>query len=203
MPPKATAWALAFGRDLVELAESHQSFDTVVPTRAGVYLWKLTLRPTISQRNDPVAFADWLNTLCMTPQGRAIESQLAHFIRLNGVEIRGRGLPDDKRAFFKAFLANAAARRWMLAFLDGLTAHMPAMYAGETENLSARARQHIVGESDFGAYVIDEPSLDWKNLDFHYVTVDHPHQGQASRARKSLEYVASCLTIAGFTRRPG
>lgn len=91
----------------------------------------------------------------------------------------------------------------MTRFLRGLNQHLPALYVGETQHLAVRVRQHIVGDSDFGGKVIENLNLSWQQLELYYASVEHPDETRATLARRSFEYLTSCVTLAGFTNRRG
>lgn len=91
----------------------------------------------------------------------------------------------------------------MTEYLSELSAHLPALYVGETDNLQQRVKQHIAGDSQFGAQIAAMEELDWRMMSLFYVKVDNQNLDFAAAARKSLEYVTTSLTIAGFTSRPG
>ena len=46
-------------------------------------------------------------------------------------------------------------RRWLCRFLRGLSNFVPPLYVGETNSLPTRAREHLAGESGFGAKILD------------------------------------------------
>ncbi|WP_156752892.1 GIY-YIG nuclease family protein [Mycobacterium sp. 1245801.1] len=196
-------WQSESGADLLDLYNGAEPLATLLPKCAAVYMWKLALAPGILQKADPDEYTTWLDRLCTIPLGRVADSQLSHYLRLSNVEIRGRGLPEPKKQFFRKFLSPNSARKWMTEYINELSAHLPALYVGETENLQQRITQHLSGESQFGAQVREAPELSWKMLRLYFVRIENRDSEFATAARRSLEYLTSSLTIAGFTIRPG
>ena len=199
----ASIWKSELGEDLVSELEITNNLKSILPNSPAIYLWKLRITPTPAQSASPISYTSWLTDLCSTPLGRVISKPLSHYLRLNDLELRGRGLPDEKKAFFLDFLSTRPARMWMTQFLRGLNQHIPALYVGETDQLANRAKQHITGESDFGQQIIDTMNVTWQQLELYYAPVKHPNEERATTARRSFEYITACLTIAGFTNRPG
>ena len=195
-------WAVAHGVDLVELYDSGQSFESALPATPAVYLWKLNIRASIAESAESLSMTNWLDRLCKLPLGRSHGVRVGHFLTLGDIELRGNGLPPDKKASFQNFLTKPANRRWLLGYLDELSAHMPALYVGETERLPQRVREHVAGASVFGAQVSEDPDLSWEALDLWYAPISACGE-QAVKARRSLEYLSTIMTLAGFTRRPG
>jgi predicted GIY-YIG superfamily endonuclease len=196
-------WQSESGTELLELFDGGESLGTLLPKCPAVYMWKLSLSPTVLQRSDAEEYTTWLDELCSLPLGRVLDTQISHFLRLSEVEIRGRGLTDEKKNFFRKFLAAGASRRWMTEYIAELSAHLPALYVGETENLQQRITQHIAGDSQFGLQVKSDAALSWRTMQLYYAEIAHKDATFAIAARRSLEYLTSSLTIAGFTTRPG
>lgn len=199
----APLWVQESGAELKQLYDGGESLGILLPRQPAVYIWKLTLTPDVLQKADPNEYTDWLNRLCSAPLGIVRDTQLSHYLHLSNIELRGRGLPDSKRRFFRSFLSNLTARRWMTQYLAELSTHLPALYVGEADNLQQRVRQHIAGESQFGAQIAAMGELNWQMMSLFYVKVDNGDSNAAAAARRSLEYLTTSLTIAGYTSRPG
>jgi len=200
---QTSLWHSESGADLLELYNAAEPLSTLLPNCAAVYMWKLALRPGILQKASPDEYVTWLDRLCRIPLGRVADSQLSHYLRVSNIEIRGRGLPEAKKHFFRKFLSPPPARKWMTEYINELSIHLPAIYVGETENLQQRITQHLAGDSQFGAQIRETPELAWDMLKLYFVKVENADAEFAAVARRSLEYLTSSLTIAGFTIRPG
>ncbi|MBE1548132.1 hypothetical protein GGC64_002140 [Mycobacterium sp. OAS707] len=198
-----TLWQSESGAELLDLYNGAEPLSVLLPKSAAVYMWKLSLTPGILQKTDPDEYTTWLDSLCSLPLGRIVDSQLSHYLRLSKVEIRGRGLPEQKKQFFRKFLSPPSARKWMTEYISELSGQLPALYVGETENLQQRVTQHLSGDSQFGAQVREIPELNWNMMRLYFVKIDNKDADFAAVARRSLEYLTSTLTIAGFTTRPG
>lgn len=207
MPPNKSSapslWRDEAGAELKELYDGGETLGTLLPSEPAIYLWKLSIAPSVLQRADPLEYAKWLDDLCSVPFGRVVDTQLCHYLLLAQIELRGRGLPPPKKRFFERFLTPGPARRWMTDYIAGLNSHLPSLYVGETDNLQNRILQHMAGDSVFGAQVREIPELDWRKLHLHYAVISNKNSEGATAARQAIEYLTSCLTIAGFTRRPG
>jgi hypothetical protein len=202
-PDTVSLWKSELGEDLVNELEVTNNLKSILPNSPAIYLWKLRITPTPAQSASPITYTSWLNDLCSTPLGRVISKPLSHYLQLNDLELRGRGLPDHKQAFFLEFLSTRPGRIWMTKFLRGLNEHIPALYVGETDQLATRTKQHLTGESDFGQQIIGTMDLTWRQLEIYYAPVTHANEERATAARRSFEYITACLTVAGFTNRPG
>lgn len=186
------------------MLQNGERLTWAVPETPGVYMWKISLRVPYYLQSDPQSFTAWLDRLCRMPNGAIGERRLGHSILLRGLEIRGGGLPSEKRNSLLGFLTTHQRRKWMVQLLEELSRSLPAIYVGETNDLAARAMQHMNGLSDFGAVVHESPDLDWADLDLHYLPIGSgENEERQAPFRKTLEYVFATLTIAGYTRRPG
>lgn len=194
-------WQRSRGEDLVELFREG-SLDDDLPKCQAVYLWKWNLRPSPAHHLSAKPFARWLSALIASPNGRASNVRLSHFLHLSQLELRGGRLSDTKVRALEQFLASPGNRGWMKRFLNELAPLSVGLYVGETMNLSARVRQHLEGDTDFGILVSEHPLLAWENLDLHFCDLG-PQSSESTEIRKTIEYITAVLTVAGFTQRPG
>jgi hypothetical protein len=196
-----TRWGNVRGEDLVELDQDGE-LATALPERAAIYLWKWSLRPRPADTLTPDSVVTWIDEAVSVPRGVATQVRASHFAWVNELELRAGSLRPDKRAALRRFAEKPGNRRWLGTFLEQLGAHTPALYAGETGHLPTRIRQHLRGESDFGALVEGHARLCWEKLELHYYDLGPPREGNMI-TRQTFEYIAAALTIAGYTSRPG
>lgn len=181
---------------------SSTAISTLVPPRSAIYLWKMRLKPPSYLLQDPGLFLQWLERAASTTFGELRDRPLCHYLHLGSIQLRGAGLPPDKRQTFSQFLAKSSKNRhWMTQFLSELGQHNPALYVGETGNLRTRTMQHLHYQTDFGAFV-EGSEFDWTDLELHFFDLGEP-SSEEKAIRTALEYLSATLTIAGRTSRPG
>jgi hypothetical protein len=194
-------WRLARGEQILELYHTGQMSD-IIPERAAIYLWRLSMRPPAAARATAQALTDWLDSLLTLPLGEVTDSRVSHALRIASLEVRGGGLGEEKKRVIQAFSADRRNRQWLLRFLETLGPQSTALYAGETGNLYSRTKQHLNGDSDFGLMVREHIRLSWEMFDLHYVELGDATE-QPSEVRKALEYMTAVMTVSAFTKRPG
>lgn len=195
-------WQFASGADLYGLYSEGKPLATILPQAPAVYMWKLRLRLDDLIVHDPDRTLRQLMRVTKVSQGRTHPIPTSHGLRLLGIEVCGAGLPDYKQKILTQFLARPANSRWMLNYLEGLEQHLPALYVGETGNLSKRAFDHISGVTDFARLLEHDPELTWEDLNLYYASIGGPTDAD-SPLRKAVEYITAVVTVSAFTQRPG
>lgn len=173
-----------------------------IPQCEALYLWKRNFRPEGYELHSEAAFIQWLNRILTCPYGETRSVRLTHFLEVGSIKLSGPKLDSDKQRLLHAFIQSPKNRRWLMRYLEAVAVHSPALYVGETGNLQNRVTQHLRAQTDFGTYVDGAEELGWRDLDLHYCRVGDPTES-SSESRKTLEYLTSVLTIAGYTKRPG
>lgn len=194
-------WRISSGEDLVDLYHS-DDLGAELPKNAAIYVWKLAMRPSSADRATGRALARWVDQLLTLPLGEVAEKRISHAVKIRHFELRGDGLGTDKLRTLARFASNETNRLWLLRYLEALSPYVASLYAGETGNLQARVMQHIRGDSDFGATVLEHDQLSWDMLDLHYVPIG-PATEKPSDARKAIEYLTAVMTVSAYTQRPG
>ncbi len=196
-------WKMVRGDELSEaFASASRGVRELLPERSAVYVWKRSLRGLTPRSADPAALVAWLERQVTTPQGRIAGHRVGHFIRLGEVELRAGRLSPVKRQSLERFARKPMNRRWLIAYVEQLSRHAPALYVGEAGNVRLRCEAHLRGDTDFGADVRDLPYLAWDDLDLYYYDLG-PAGPETNQFRKAIEFITAAVTIGGFTRRPG
>lgn len=195
-------WTAVRSTDLVEAYET-ESLRDVLGRQSAIYMWKLTMRFPDIGMSDAAALVDAIDRLLRMPYGRIMRHRLSHFATIPQLDLRGSGLPNEKKAQLYGWASRRGAnRKWLRSFIESLSQHAPALYVGETGNLRHRIRAHMSAETDFGLTIAKDQSLDWQLLDLYYLPVG-PESDEDSNLRRALEYVTTVVSIGGFTTRPG
>lgn len=192
-------WKTVPGADLIDLVQSNEDLSAALPDLPGVYMWKRDLRPPKSVIADPVKLIAWCDRLSDTAIGQTGVQQLSHFLRIHSVELCGGALPSEKRKTLERLFASQQNRKWFASFLSSLGAETPALYVGEAESLAARIVDHLTGRSGFGSTIERHERLSWSDLSLRYYTLESSVKAQ----RTAIEYLASVVTVAGYTSRIG
>lgn len=195
-------WQVCEGGALLNALESKESLAPYINGGGGLYFWKLSYRAEQWESSDSSSMLNWLDNLMSTVRGRSKAMALSHILQIPPVEIRGQKLNADKRQYLSQFLKSPKSRRWLAQYIESLEQFAPTLYVGETADLRRRAAEHVRHQTDFGIAVQESGELSWSHLDFHYLPLQD-FESRPEKLRKSLEYVAAALTVAGLTKRPG
>lgn len=195
-------WQSCRGSLLQSAVDSGESLNQYIEEGGGVYFWKARYRPEAWESTDAASMVDWLDRITSGIHGRSTTTFVSHVLQIPSVEIRGRGLNEEKKQYLLQFLKSPAARNWLKEYVESLEQFSPTLYVGETGNLRRRASEHLRHLTDFGLYVQESADLSWEYLDFHYLPLTD-FASKPEKLRKSIEYVSASLTIAGLTKRPG
>ena len=144
-----------------------------------------------------------IDSRCGSPMAKT-QGNLGNFVEIQELTVAGKALTTSKRELLQK-RANPALRHWMNTFLTSLEDFTPSLYVGETSQLNARVEQHLNLDTNFGVKVDQEPSLSWKNLDFHYCVLEDTFgEGDvATQLRRSLEWIATMTSVSGYVERAG
>ena len=180
--------------------------DAVEPT-AGVYFWKLRLAPSCSP-DDRTNLMKHIERISNLPYGRIHDVALTRGLRLEGLRLGSDGLPRDKLEGLKKLCGTKQGAKFLVDFLEQLETKTPALYCGQSGDVSRRLLEHLTGGSIFGELIERDPELDWDDL---LVEVLPTGKSQAQdvvidetrELRQSLEHFATLLTVSMFTDRAG
>jgi hypothetical protein len=197
-----TGWRFASGTDLYGLYQEGRPLATLLPETPAVYMWKLRLRNEGLVVHDPDRTLRQLSRITKISQGSTQPISTSHGLKLLGIDVCGPGLPGNKKKVLAKFLSRPANSRWMLDYLEELEQHLPALYVGETGNLSKRAFDHLSGVTDFARLRERDPDLTWGDLNLYYTNIGGPSDAD-SPLRKAVEYITAVVTVSAFTQRPG
>lgn len=173
-------------------------------TGSAIYLWKRHFRPAQQDLADSQKFMSWLQRVIGAPVAYLEKVRVAHFLTFSGVALSGE-LTEDKLLFLSSQAKTMEGRKRLAAFLHGLADQTPALYVGETDEISKRPYSHMSGETDFGMAIDKSTTTSWFDLDLHFLRLDFTNTESevAKKYRTALEQIAANVTIAGLTRRAG
>ncbi len=192
------------------LIQAHDHLITL-PEKPGIYMWKL--KPISDWRHQAWAeFLDSLDKRLFSPIAEEKPRKNAPFHSnrlLNlGWEIRGKPLPPTKRKMLDEQQGELDQKKqFFVSFLESLQDHIPALYVGQTNNLRMRTMEHLQGFEGFGKTINDHDELCFEDLDLFYCEIEDEVKDiftdSSDSIRTTLEWVATMITIAGYTRRAG
>jgi hypothetical protein len=198
--PAEIKWRRARGSELVE-ALAGGGLSNLLSDRSAVYMWKRNLRG-LGPVPDAIQLVHWLGKQVATPNGRVSSSRISHFLAMSEIRIQAAEMSNERKKIFLKWFQKADNRIWMTRYMTELSSHLPALYVGETGDLCERTKQHLKGQTDFGADVESLDYLGWDDLDLFYLDLG-PKTEEPSSTRRAIEYITTAVTIGGFTRRPG
>ena len=194
-------WASVTGEELRAEYLSTGSVGSLLPKIAAVYFWKLKLRPDVSF-HDQDGLVDHVKRVASLPQARIGTIALSRSISIDGIYIGGAGLTEAKIKELRNFVSQPKRAQWLIKFLTDLESRIPTLYVGESGSLPVRIANHVSGNSDFGQAIEAEPDLRWRDLYLEYVKTGEATEDESGR-RRTLEHLATVLTISNYTKRAG
>ncbi len=190
--------------DLVDAANNSRLVDCL-PKQPGVYLYKRSLRcPPNCLTSSTDCFA-WIKSLTSQPSARLGKRQINHCVWIDGLSIGGGGLTLTKELLASESCKNPKMRRLIVSFVESLSDYMPVIYAGQTDCLLTRTRQHLNGETGLYEYIREMLKLDWTDLELRFMplapTTDMSVDARA--VQELLELVTQRILAPFATERPG
>ena len=183
--------------------------EGIIPTTPAIYIWKL--RPYtlgMEQMLPWRSFLDHIDDRLTAPMTEKY-SMDKRMLFISEVELKGQKITDEKREQLEEMQNTVGKQRYFKDFLKTLAPHSPSLYVGETENLRARTIQHLKSQSDFGRKIEEHKELTFEDLDFYYLAFGAEFESNFSEekdrllVRQTLEWIATMISLAGFTSRPG
>ena len=183
-----------------------------IPDKQGIYMWKL--KPIYSGWNNDswATFIDRLDNRLFAPIAEELPSkdQPTHRHRVFnlGLEIRGKKFPQSKRNRLDAEEDDLhQKKRFIGGFCESLNSHVPALYVGESGNLRNRIKDHLSGHTGFGKNIADHDELHFKDMNLFYLELgdqfENLFEDTVSDYRTTLEWIATMVTLSGYTKRAG
>lgn len=185
-----------------------ESYDGALSDLVGsgpaIYMWKRHFKPSPSEMADSRTFMRWLNRVISAPVAELEGVKVSHFLSIRGIRLSG-DLTSEKVEYLHKMAAKPSGRRIISQFVSALSEQTPALYVGETDEVSRRVREHLDGRTGFGTIINLSDTLSWDDLEFHYMSlrVTQPDSDGAKQFRTALEQIAANVTIAGLTKRAG
>jgi hypothetical protein len=176
----------------------------LVESGPALYLWKRNFRPQALDLADSVLFMAWLRRVISAPVAELDGVRIAHFLTVRGISLSGE-LTETKDGYLSTLSKNEKGRKIIVEFLRDLAGQAPALYVGETDEVSRRLLEHLNGETLFGIQINESEHLSWSDLEFHYLELKtkDPDSSKSKNYRTALEQIAANVTIAGLTKRAG
>ena len=147
-PVTERLWRTVRGVELAE-AIADESIDELVEQCSAIYMWKRSLRPTSITTTDAHGMIDWLCKLVDSPHGVVTDKRVGPFLWLSRLELRSNSMPEQQLETLERWVADRRHRRWLTQYVTKLETQTPALYVGETGDLSQRIRHHLGGHTNF------------------------------------------------------
>lgn len=195
-------WERFYAVDLLEALESSGSLGGLVPEYAGIYLWKLRLRPSCHPQ-DSVALGRHLDRIVRLPMGRISEINVSRGIRVGNLTFGGSGMPTEKVNQLKQLIATKQGANFIVQYLDELEPRTPALYCGEAGNVALRLADHLKGNTDFAQAIASDPDLVWSDLFVEITRTGSKSSEDGSANRRAIEYFTTVMTSSMYTKRAG
>lgn len=199
-------WKRVSASEIEETIARDEPYDEIVPRQPAIYAWRRLLRPPPGVLDAPTQFLEWVEKVLSTPVATIRDREISHYAILTCFTLGGQGLSPDKIETLKAMAAKPKGRRYLAGFLNEISDMLPAVYAGETDNLYRRVREHISGESGLLSSITLDLHLAWRDLELWYWALP-AQMAEDSQQNKSLrtllEMIATRLAIAPYVRRIG
>ena len=183
----------------------------LLPGVPGLYLWRKILRDDDGCIFSPTAFMSWLERGIESPLFSTDRLQVAsdkeigklsiraNFLALHRLTVGGGRLPDEKREALTALAndPNEASRLYNF-FHTSTCAFGPVLYVGESEDLSARFKQHMAEESPMRSR-LGELGLTLSDTALYYCRLPNTSKS----FRQQLESALTHLLVSPLTLRAG
>lgn len=192
-------WRSLKGSELVEALED-ESLEEFVEPCSAIYMWKKNLHATSLAIKDARALVDWISQQVNSPSGVITDKSVGQFLWLSRLELRSNSIPRRQRELLQNWLADRRHRKWLTQYTGLLEAQTPALYVGETGNLTKRTKDHLSGHTNFANRI--RGLITWEDLSLYYFSLGETSDSD-SEVRKVVEYLTNSLVIGGFTQRPG
>lgn len=196
------SWVSVSGADLVRQFVEKGSLSGILPAQSAIYFWRLRLKSN-TPPSDGRGLFKHLKRVTELPLGRVDAIRLSRGLYANGFELGGKGLPPETLSTLESMAFNRLDAKFLTVFLADLEARIPALYCGQTGQLSARIVNHLNSKTDFGSMVEHDTDLSWDDLYLEYRVVGNASEDNEDRKRQALEYLATVMTISAFTKRAG
>lgn len=192
-------WRALKGSELVEALEDENLEEFVEPCSA-IYMWKKNLHATSLAIKDAQTMVDWISRQVDSPSGVVSDKSVGQFLWVSRLELRSNSLPRRQRELLQNWATERRHRKWLTQYVSLLEAQTPALYVGETGNLTKRTKDHLRGHTNFSNRI--EGLIAWEELSLYYFSLGKATDS-SSEIRKIVEYLTNSLVIGGFTQRPG
>ena len=200
------SWSKFYATDLKENYEKTGSLTDSIDRTAGVYFWKLRLRPDCHW-GDTHALQEHLERITELPQGRLGRVPLSRGVSIEGLRMGGSGLSTDKLTGLRELCQSSTQARWLIKFLTDLEDRTPALYCGEAGDIPHRLAEHLAGRTGFGREVENDSELEWSDLLVEIISTDSEPSEEKKRSatahRRSIEHLGTLMTASMFTKRAG
>lgn len=201
---KQLSWTVQDAGELID-ARAERNLAELLPAAPAIYLWRRKLTAPLVCRGSDREFRQWVKDTCQQPSARLSRRTLSYCVWFDGLQVGGGGLSADKEKTLEVLGASRKGREHVLSYIESLTALMPVIYLGQTDNLLARVRSHIDGTTGLRAYITDLLGLSWQDVDVWYVVTSPTGEGSehGTAIRELLELIAQRIVAPFAVERPG
>lgn len=200
-------WNKFYAEDLLEMLQSSGTLTGAMEPVAGIYIWKLRLRPSCHP-NDVDSLMQHIDRVASMPQGRIKDVALSRALLLEGLRMGGSGLPEGKRDSLRQLANSNKGATYLFKYLESLEVRSSGLYCGEAGDIPTRIAQHLSGKTDFSEAVESDPELNWGDLFVEILATGQAQEetveaNQRTSRRRALEYLTTVMTSSMFTQRAG
>ncbi|RMD84514.1 MAG: GIY-YIG nuclease family protein [Candidatus Dadabacteria bacterium] len=176
-----------------------------IPRLPGVYLWRRSLELGLETVRDFERCSEWLQGVVANPQLRVTQRRITPHLLLEGLSIGGGELTPDKARLLEQLVRGPRSRRFVCSAVVSLESFLPPLYVGRADDLRARVRDHLDGQTGLVDYLRSVLELDWEDVSLWFLAV----RASARREERGraiielLEYVAQKVLAPFAVERCG
>ena len=199
-------WIRISGQDIEERVESGSTFDDLMDSCSAIYIWRRDYSLAQSTASSPAALLKWLHAVVEAPIALIEEQRLSHYANLGQLRIGGAELSTEKALNLKKLIATAAGRKHVAQFVRSLCQFSPPVYVGETSDLHRRARDHVSGNTELKATIMEKLGLSWTEMSMYYTRIGDARadEDDGAKARRTLlEAITTHVVFAPYVKRIG
>jgi hypothetical protein len=177
-----------------------------VPSRPGVYIWRLRFGVGLDHLNDGPSFYDALEDELRLPIGSLPEVAVRPSFRHGPARVGGGNLHDQKRDFLRQSFSKPAAIQQMLLYISDLDRFASPIYVGSSMQLRERLVEHVEDRTELVPYVRDELGRSLTQVSLSYWVLPEPlatNPDNASKLVKCVEMIAQILLAPHAVKRQG
>ena len=196
-------WTAISGSELID-ARDEAKLEDILPESPAIYIWRRSvIAPPVCESSNQ-HFESWLTTLSGQPAARIARQALSNCVLMEGLQIGGGGLSEEKHRTVTQISGNRKIRKSVINFVESLSSYTPVIYLGQTNNLKVRVKQHLDGLTELHAYLTEMLGLKWPDTEFSFLKMSSDSASpQGTSVRELLELISQRVLAPFAVKRPG